>query len=108
MLFRSTDVVFVDVFHDEEMQRAEYWSPDRLHLGPAGHRRVAGLVLRTLGHPVPLPALDPGPSEPRRLGAELRYHREHVLPWALRRVVRRWSGDGRTGRHADWVVVPAG
>jgi lysophospholipase L1-like esterase len=106
-LAARSGVPFVDVFADVELRRPGYWSPDRLHLGPAGHRRVAGLVLRALGHPVPLPALEPGPSEPRRLGTELRYHREHVLPWALRRVVRRSSGDGRTGRHTDWVVVPA-
>ncbi|QXG77334.1 SGNH/GDSL hydrolase family protein [Modestobacter sp. L9-4] len=107
-LAARSGVPFVDVFADVELRRPGYWSPDRLHLGPAGHRRVAGLVLRVLGHPGPVPALDPGPDEPRRLRTELAFHREHVLPWALRRVVRRWSGDGRTGRHRDWVVVPAG
>lgn len=37
-------------FGDAEIRRAVYWSPDRLHLGPAGHHRVAGLVLAALGH----------------------------------------------------------
>jgi lysophospholipase L1-like esterase len=106
-LAARSGVPFVDAFADQELRRPAYWSPDRLHLGPAGHRRVAGLVLRALGHPATVHELAAGPAEPRRLAAEVRYHREHVLPWALRRVVRRWAGDGRTGRHEDWVTVPA-
>jgi lysophospholipase L1-like esterase len=102
------DVLFVDAFGDEELRRPEYWSPDRLHLGPAGHRRVAGLVLAALGHPGAAHVVDPGPDEPRRLRTEARYYREHVLPWAMRRVLRRSSGHGRTGKHLDWVEVEAG
>ena len=102
------DLLFVDAFGDEELPRPAYWSPDRLHLGPAGHRRVAGLVLAALGHPSAVHVLDPAPARARRLGTEARYYREHVLPWALRRVVRRSSGHGRTGKHLDWVEVTAG
>jgi lysophospholipase L1-like esterase len=103
-----SDVVFVDVFHDGEMRRPAYWSPDRLHLGPAGHRRVAGLVLAALGHPVAADAVDPGPAERTSLRVEARYYREHVLPWLLRRLQRRSSGAGRSGKHLDWVeVAPA-
>ena len=100
-------LVFVDAFGDQELRRPGYWSADRLHLGPAGHRRVAGLVLGALGYPATAHVIDPGPAEARRLGVEARYYREHVLPWALRRLVRRSSGDGRTGKHRDWVQVPA-
>jgi lysophospholipase L1-like esterase len=102
------DVVFVDVFDDAEIRRPAYWSPDRLHLGPAGHRRVAGLVLAALGHPDAAHVVAPGPEERRRLRAEAGYYREHVLPWLLRRVMRRSAGAGRTGKHLDWVeVAPA-
>lgn len=100
-------LTFVDVFGDEELRRPGYWSADRLHLGPAGHRRVAGLVLDALGHPVAGHAVDPGPDGPRGLGAEARWCREHLLPWALRTVVRRSAGDGRTGKHRDWTLVAA-
>ena len=107
-LVAGSDVVFVDVFHDAELQRAEYWAPDRLHLGPAGHRRVAGLVLAALGHPAAAHAVDPGPAAARSVRAEARYYTEHVLPWLLRRALRRSSGAGRTGKHLDWVeVAPA-
>ena len=105
-LAARSGVQFVDVFSDEELRRPGYWSPDRLHLGPAGHRRVAGIVLTALGHPGAAHVLDPAPAPARRLGAEARYYREHVLPWALRRAVRRSSGHGRTGKHLEWVPVP--
>ena len=98
-------VVFVDVFNDAEIRRPEYWSPDRLHLGPAGHRRVAGLVLRALGHPAEAHTLDPGPAAGRSVRAEARFYREHVLPWVLRRIIRRSSGAGRTGKQRDWQEI---
>ena len=44
-------LTFVDAFNDPKLRRAEYWSADRLHLAPAGHARVAALVLAALGHP---------------------------------------------------------
>lgn len=100
-------VPFVDAFGDGELRRAGYWAPDRLHLGPAGHRRVASLVLAALGHDVPPHALDADSPEARRVRAELRYYREHVAPWVGRRLRRRSSGDGRLGKHVDWVAVSA-
>jgi hypothetical protein len=103
---REHGVTFVDVFHDAELRRPGYWSPDRLHLGPAGHQRVAGLVLHALGEEVAAHAVEAHAPEVRRLLAELRYYRQHVLPWVGRRLRRRSSGDGRTGKHVQWVPVP--
>jgi lysophospholipase L1-like esterase len=99
------DIEMVDIFHDAEIRRAAYWSPDRLHLNAAGHQRVAGLVLTALGHPAAAHVVDPGPAESRRVLAEARYYREHVLPWLHRRVRGRSSGDDRTGKYVDWVPV---
>ena len=101
------DIVFVDVFNDIEIRRTAYWSPDRLHLNAAGHQRVAGLVLTALGHPGAAHVVDPGPAESRRVLAEARYYREHVLPWLHRRVRGRSSGDGRTGKYETWTPVAA-
>jgi lysophospholipase L1-like esterase len=98
-------VLMVNAFGDGELRRPAYWSADRLHLGPAGHRRVAGLVLAALGHDVVAEAVDPGIDAPRTLPAEVRYYREHVLPWAVRRLRGRSSGDGRTGKRPQWTVV---
>lgn len=97
---------FVDVFHDAEIRRPGYWSPDRLHLGPAGHRRAADLVLAGIGEG-PAPAAGPaGASSTRGVVTELRYYREHVLPWVGRRLRGRSSGDDRHGKHLTWVSVP--
>ncbi|GAA4600826.1 SGNH/GDSL hydrolase family protein [Actinoplanes octamycinicus] len=104
---KSYDLTFVDVFHDKEIQRAGYWSADRLHLNANGHRRVASLVLTALGHPTPAHVIDPGPGAPGGLLAEARYYREHVLPWVQRRLRGQSSGDNRTGKYTNWISVPA-
>ncbi|HEV7205623.1 MAG TPA: SGNH/GDSL hydrolase family protein [Jatrophihabitans sp.] len=99
------DLTLVNAFADAEIRRPVYWSPDRLHLGPVGHRRVASLVLAALGHPVAAHAVEPAPTARRRVSDEARYYREHVLPWVNRHLRGRSSGDGRTGKHPNWVPV---
>jgi lysophospholipase L1-like esterase len=106
-LAAAHDLVFVDVFHDAEIRRPGYWSADRLHLNTAGHQRVAGLVLAALGHPAAATAAGVDAPETRRLLAEMQYYRRHVLPWVHRRLRGRSSGDGRTGKHLDWIPVAA-
>ncbi|MEU5693395.1 SGNH/GDSL hydrolase family protein [Actinosynnema sp. NPDC020468] len=100
------DFTFVDVFNDAEIRRPAYWSPDRLHLAPRGHRRVASLVLSALGHPTEAEVVAPVAGEGvRRFTTEVRYYREHVLPWLHRRVRGRSSGDDRTGKHVEWTTL---
>jgi lysophospholipase L1-like esterase len=106
-LARRHDLLFVDMFNDAEIRRPAYWSPDRLHLNAAGHRRVASVVLTALGHPVPPHAVEPGPRATRGLLAEARYYREHVLPWVNRRLRGISSGDDEPGKHRDWTPVEA-
>lgn len=98
-------VTYVDVFDDLEVRRPCYWSADRLHLNADGHRRVAGLVLAALGHTGQAHVVDPAPPARRRPAEELRYYRQHVLPWVGRRVTGRSSGDGLIGKYRDWVPV---
>ncbi|MFD7014197.1 SGNH/GDSL hydrolase family protein [Streptomyces sp. NPDC059928] len=96
------------------------WDVDRLHLTAEGHRRVAEAVWQTLGHdpeddwrtPLP-PAAQPGWSA--RRSADLRFARQHLVPWIGRRITGKSSGDGRSGAHfnasngqAFWVTPPAG
>lgn len=104
---RLTDeagLAFVDMWHDQEIQRPGYWGADRIHLNPAGHRRVAGQVLTALGHP---PVDDPAPpAEPRRsLADNLLFYRQHVAPWIRRRAQGRSSGDHRTAKHPGYVTI---
>ncbi|MFI5841886.1 SGNH/GDSL hydrolase family protein [Catenuloplanes sp. NPDC051500] len=97
---------FANSFDDVEIRRPEYWAPDRLHLNAAGHRRVAGIVLTALGHAAGDHRLDPATASERRLLAEARYYREHVVPWLQRRVRGRSSGDGRSAKYPAWTPVP--
>lgn len=104
-LARRYDLPFVDVSRDPHLRRAEFWSEDRLHMNALGHQRVADLALHAIGDG-PLPAEPVSePTGRARLAEELRYYREHVLPWVQRRVTRRSSGDGRSATYPEWTAV---
>ena len=98
----------VSAFDDEEVRRRPYWSDDRLHLAADGHRRVSTLVLRGLGYPCDEYRLPPSSDGSAGRAAEARYYAQHVAPWVGRRLRGRSSGDGRTGKHLDWVEIPPG
>ena len=93
----------IDLFADETFRNPVMWSSDRLHLSPAGHRRVAGHVLNALGVGVdedwllvpPAPA--PTPWLLAR-GADLRWAGQHLAPWIRRRLVGASSGDTVTAK----------
>jgi len=98
------NVTFVDNWADDELTRLQYWSVDKLHLGPRGHARVAANVLTALGVPAPeIPALDVPDSA--RPGTSA-YWREYVLPWIGRRLTGRSSGDHRAPKSATLQPVP--
>lgn len=105
-LTNQRGVRFTNNWHDSVLTAPQYWSADRLHLAPVGHHRVAANVLRTLGHEVPNDwVTEAAPLPPATRMAQLRYTREHVLPWIGRRLTGRSSGDGRTAKQAEWVAV---
>lgn len=87
------------------------WSEDRLHLSAAGHRLVAGHVAELLGVSgggewrQPWPPADPVRWVSRRR-ADARWLRVHVLPWVLRRVRGRSSGDGMPPKRPDLSPYP--
>jgi lysophospholipase L1-like esterase len=87
----------VDLFADVAFAHPALWSVDRLHLSPAGHRRVAAHVLAALGVPAdPQWLLIPPPDA--RTWAQVRradalWLRRHLAPWIRRRLAGRSSGD---------------
>lgn len=90
----------VDLYASEALGDPRLWAVDRLHLTDEGHRRVAEAVWQQLGHPAetdwdsPLPpAAAPGWAVRRK--ADLRFTREHLVPWIGRRLTGRSTGDGR-------------
>jgi lysophospholipase L1-like esterase len=89
----------VDLDADRGLDDPRLWSEDRLHLGPAGHRRVAAHTLAALGLPADeawLAALPAAPPVPwvRARQEDLRWARRHLAPWLQRRLTGRSSGDG--------------
>lgn len=94
----------VDLFGDEAFNDPALWDSDRLHLNPAGHRRVADQVLAVLGV-----AEAPGHlvSEPvlATRAADLRWAAAYLRPWVQRRLTGRSSGDGLLPKRADLAVI---
>lgn len=99
-------VTFADNWSDRELAGRQYWSRDRLHLGPVGHHRVAARVLRSLGYHHPQAwTVDAAPLAAPGMREQFAYTREHVLPWIGRRLTRRSSGDGRSPKFAEFVTL---
>lgn len=93
----------VDFWRMREYRHWGYWDEDRMHLGPAGHQRMAVAVLDALGVEHGLEV--PDPRELAALGrrAQLLEHatwvRTSAAPWVHRRLTGRSSGDGLEPRY---------
>ncbi len=99
-------VRFADNWNDPVLTGRQYWSHDRLHLAPVGHHRVAANVLRALGQPAPTAWVVEAAAVPSPTAREqLRYTRDHVVPWVQRRLTGRSSGDGRSAKYGTWTTV---
>ncbi|WP_067493940.1 SGNH/GDSL hydrolase family protein [Actinoplanes sp. TFC3] len=102
----------IDLFGDGGFHHPAMWSEDRLHLSPAGHRRVAGHVLSALGVGmqedwllVP-PAPAPTPWLLAR-SADLRWAGQHLAPWIRRRLAGASSGDEVTAKRPELAPIDA-
>jgi hypothetical protein len=91
----------VDFWRMREFRDWRYWDHDRMHLGSAGHARMAQHVLDVLGVPHGAGQLDGQPELPPevvldragRLRANAEWTRAHFVPWVRRRLTGRSSGD---------------
>ncbi|WP_344054078.1 SGNH/GDSL hydrolase family protein [Streptomyces thermoalcalitolerans] len=97
----------VDLYGAPSLSDPRMWDVDRLHLTAEGHRRVAEAVWQTLGHEpedpewrTPLPPA-PRPGWLTRRVADVRFARQHLLPWIGRRLTGRSSGDGRPPKRPE-------
>lgn len=96
---RRHDAYVIDLWGMGALRDWRLWAPDRIHLTPEGHRRVALNALSTLGFPaedsswaVPLPAAPPI-SRADAARANAQWAREYVGPWVRRRLRGESSGD---------------
>ncbi|MEU3270101.1 SGNH/GDSL hydrolase family protein [Saccharomonospora sp. NPDC006951] len=103
------ETLLVDMWAMTALRDRRLWSPDRIHLNTLGHTLIATAVLDTLGvrHAVVAPALPIAtPAAPRDARAEnLRWAREHALPWIGRRLRGESSGDAVTAKRPALAPV---
>ncbi|MGW7412850.1 SGNH/GDSL hydrolase family protein [Streptomyces sp. NPDC054863] len=106
------DAVVVDLYGAAVLGDQRMWDVDRLHLTAEGHRRVAEAVWQALGLAAeddwlsPLPAAMP-PGWGARRTSDLRFAREHLVPWIGRRITGRSSGDGRPAKRPELLPYDA-
>ncbi|MBN6040138.1 SGNH/GDSL hydrolase family protein [Amycolatopsis sp. 195334CR] len=89
--------LLVDMWSMRQLRDRRLWSEDRLHLNSLGHREIAIAVLDALGtaHELESTSLGPVEAAPVRVRRRenLRWAREHALPWVGRRLRGESSGD---------------
>lgn len=110
---RTTGAHCVDLAQNPVTSDLRLWSEDRLHANSEGHRRIAA----ALAHALRLPGHDgswanPLPSAPRaslaaRLGDDLKWTSEHLVPWLWRHARGISSGDGRSAKRPTLETVSA-
>jgi lysophospholipase L1-like esterase len=83
------------------------WSADRLHANSAGHERIAAALAAALGLPgsdgdwaEPLPERPP-PTVWQKIGAEVAWGRNYLVPWLWRHLWGRSSGDGIVAKRPE-------
>ena len=108
----------VDLWSMTMLADPREWSPDRLHLAPDGHRRVALLACEVIGAPVSEDWRDPLPGRPadgawlarsatwlRARGSDATWAREHAAPWLVRRLRGVSAGDGMPPKRPQLAPV---
>ena len=92
------DIIIADMWALQELRARDMWAPDRLHFSPLGHHTIAAMVLDTLAVPHTLEPLQPKPLPVKNWRTarteDLTWAREYFMPWVVRRVRHRSSGDG--------------
>ncbi|HEX3592300.1 MAG TPA: SGNH/GDSL hydrolase family protein [Pseudonocardiaceae bacterium] len=102
---RMVDLWSMRVLHDPRA-----WSDDRLHLSPDGHLRVALRAAEVLGVPTETDWREPWPfvAPPvwlDRRKSDVRWTRDHFLPWVNRHLHGRSSGDGLPPKRPELTPV---
>ena len=103
----ASGAILVDFARHPVGSDPRLWSTDRLHANSTGHERIAAALAAALK----LPGTDDtwshdlptrwSPSLPERILSEIRWQRDHFLPWIWRHLRGRSSGDGRGAKRPE-------
>lgn len=111
-LCAETGTLLLDVAQYPVACDPRLWHEDRLHANADGHRRIAAGLAATLGLPgfdetwaAPLPSM-PAPTPWSRIRADAHWAATYLLPWLMRRLTGRSSGDGVVAKRP--VLEPIG
>ncbi len=92
------DAIIADMWALRQLTDPQMWAEDRLHFSPLGHHTIAIMALESLNVTHTLVPRLPKPLPFRNWRAarseDLVWAREFFMPWVLRRVRHRSSGDG--------------
>lgn len=108
---RETGAVLMDANSREVFGDPRMLAKDRLHLSSEGHRRVAAAVLKELGMPHDtdfadeMPPYRKAPAPIRIVGTAV-WGVGFLVPWAIRRITGKSSGDGRTAKYPVPISWP--
>jgi lysophospholipase L1-like esterase len=108
---RRHNAYVIDLWGMTALRDWRMWAPDRIHLRPEGHRRVALNALSTLGFTAPdagwadpLPAAAPiSRAEAARLNAQ--WAGKYVVPWVRRRLRGQSSGDAISAKRPTLTPI---
>lgn len=100
------DALVVDLYGGNVLGDQRLWDADRLHPTAEGHRRIAEAVWQGLGLDAEddwraaLPPTAPARWLMRR-GSDVRFARQYLGPWVMRRLTGRSTGDGRLPKRPE-------
>ncbi len=103
--------IVVDANQEAFFSDRRFLAFDRLHLNAEGHKRCANAVLEKLGLPfdpawrTPLPPAKKTPWIIEK-GVTVAWFFVFALPWILRRIQGKSSGDGRSAKYPTPVKWP--
>ena len=110
-LAAETDAILNEANDGRYPNDVRFLAFDRLHLNPEGHHRVAQGVLENLGLPfdagykIPLPpAKKENPIKKKIINAL--WIATFVIPWLIRRLRGKSSGDGRNPKYPSLISWP--
>ncbi|WP_433876497.1 SGNH/GDSL hydrolase family protein [Sinomonas atrocyanea] len=92
------DAVIADMWALRKLSDPRMWDSDRLHFSPLGHHTIAIMALEALNVRHSLEPMEPRPMPARSWRAarseDLVWAREYFVPWVVRRLRHKSSGDG--------------